>query len=224
MSYAAIADAFGLSKGRVGQITQAGPRLERGLFGVGPITVAVPLRPGEGRLLPVIASEDALASERLTEFLRDLQFDVEPYRIPVGGGWKPSGDVVAICGPASSPVTAKALQADPVLDYHQEPGGRWAITDRESGETYRSPLDDSSDAGTDIAYLGRLPIPGGTAMFIGGIHALGSVGAVDYLIRNAAELYQEVEGRRFSLVTRSQHDGESVTGSEALSPPRLHAP
>jgi hypothetical protein len=222
LSYAAVAGEFGLSKGRIGQITQSAPPPERGLFGVGPLTVAVPLRPGQGRALPVIASEDALAYERLAAYLRELMFPVEQHRIPVGGEWEPRGDVVAICGPKSSPVSAAALAADPLLDYAERPDGRWVITDRASGTAYTSPLDDDPAAGRDIAYLGRLPHPGGTLLLIAGVHALGSVGAVDYLVRHAAELYRQVGDRPFSMVTASRHDGERVVGSEALCPPRPH--
>lgn len=221
LSYAAVATEFGLSKGRIGQITQSAPPAERGLFGVGPITVAVPLRPGQGRALPVIASEDALAYERLAAYLRDLLFPVEQHRIPVGGDWSPAGDVVAICGPKSSAVSAAALAVDPVLDY-RERDGRWGIVDRETGETYTSPLDDDARSPRDIAYLGRLPVPGGSMLLIAGVHALGSVGAVDYLVGHAAELYRRVGDRPFSMVTASRHAGERVVRSEVLCPPRPH--
>jgi hypothetical protein len=220
LSYAAVAAEFGLSKGRIGQITQSAPPAERALFGVGPVSVAVPLRSGGQRALPVLASEDLLAYERLTAYLRDLMFQVEQVRIPVDGGWTPRGDVVAICGPKSSPVTAAALAADPLLDY-RESGGRWAIVDRATGQEFRSPLDDGA-TGRDIAYVGRLPIPGGSLLLVAGVHALGSVGAVDWLVRHAAELYRQVGEGPFSLVTASRHDGERVVASEALCPARSH--
>lgn len=222
LSYAAVAAEFGLSKGRVGQITQSAPPAERGLFGVGPVTVAVPLRPGRDRSLPVIASEDALAYERLATYLRDLLFPVEQQRIPPDGDWRPRGDVVAICGPKSSPVSAAALAHDPLLDYHVRPDGRWVIADRHDGACYASPLDDDPASGCDIAYVGRLPVPGGSMLLIAGVHALGSVGAVDYLVGHAAELYGRVGDRPFCMVTRSRHDGEQVVESEVLCPPRRH--
>lgn len=221
LSYAAVAAEFGLSKGRIGQITQTAPPAERGLFGVGPVSIAVPLRPGGERALPVIASEDALAYERLAAYLRDLLFPVEQVRIPVGGDWTPRGDVVAICGPKSSPVTAAALAADPVLDFRQLSCGRWAIVERAGGRVFGSPVDDGVP-GCDVAYLGRLPVPGGSVLLVAGVHALGSVGAVDWLVRHAAELYREVGGGPFSLVTASRHDGERVVASEALCPARRH--
>ena len=221
LSYAAVAAEFGLSKGRIGQITQSAPPAERALFGVGPVGLAVPLRAGGARSLPVVASEDLLAYERLAAYLRELMFQVEQVRIPVGGAWTPRGDVVAICGPKSSPVTAAALAADPLLDY-READGRWEIVDRVTGTAYRSPLDDGG-TGRDIAYVGRLPVPGGgTVLLVAGVHALGSVGAVDWLVGHAAELYRQVGEGPFSMVTASRHDGERVVTSQALCPARRH--
>lgn len=222
LSYSEVAAEFGLSKARVGQIKQAGPPPERRLFGVGPVVVAVPLHAGGQRQLPVIASEDALAADRLTDLLQHLLFQVDRFRIPVDGEWSPQGDVVAICGPKSSPVTARALEADPKLDFHEHEKGQWVISDREGGQIYRSPMDTGEDDHSDIAYLGRLPTDGGTMLVIAGIHALGSVGAVDYLSRHASELYRLVGSERFSMVTRSVHKGEVVMSSEALCAPRLH--
>lgn len=221
LSYAAVATEFGLSKGRIGQITQTAPPAERALFGVGPVTVALPLRPGGERSLPVIASEDALAYDRLGRLLRELLLTVEQLRIPVDGRWTPDGDVIAICGPKSSPVSAAALAKDPLLDFRQEPDGRWVIADRADGTCFVSPLDEGA-ADRDIAYLGRLPVPGGSMLVIAGVHALGSVGAVDYLIGHAAELYRQVGEGMFSMVTASRHDGERVLESEALCPARSH--
>jgi len=220
LSYAAIAKEFGLSKGRVGQIRQSAPPLERAFFGVGPVTVALPLR-DSGRAFPVIASEDALSGERVTALLEGLQLDVKQFRIPTDGAWNPTGDVVAICGPKSSPVTADALTHDPVLDFRQAERG-WSITDRATGTTYRSPMDEHGSRTEDIAYLGRVPIPGGTMLLIAGIHALGSVGAVDYLTTHVADLYEQVGHERFSMVVASRHDGEHVEQNEALCPPQRH--
>lgn len=220
LSYAAVAAEFGLSKGRIGQIRQSAPPPERGLFGVGPVTVAVPLRAGRERALPVIASEDALAYERLADHLRSLQFGVRQERIPVDGRWTPAGDVIAICGPKSSPVSAAALAADPVLDYRSR-HGRWVIIERATGTVHASPWDDGEPS-ADIAYVGRLPIAGGTMLLIAGVHALGSVGAVDWLVSHGPELHAAVGDGRFSMVVTSRHDGERVERSEALCGPTPH--
>ena len=119
--------------------------------------------------------------------------------------------MVAICGPKSSPVSAAALAADPLLDFRED-DGRWLIADRTDGTRYLSPLDDGQDD-RDIAYVGRLPVAGGgTMLLIAGVHALGSVGAVDYLTGHAAELYRQVGEGTFSMITASRHDGERVLG------------
>jgi transcriptional regulator with XRE-family HTH domain len=222
LSYAAVAAELGLSKGRVGQIRHAAPPTERAFFGVGPVTVAIPLRQIAGRALPVISSEDETAAQRLTGLLQSLLFQVNQFRIPVDGVWDPSGDVVAICGPKNSPVTAKALQHDPVLDFHEREPGLWVIEDRETGETLTSPMDQREGVDSDIAYVGRLPVDGGTILIIAGIHALGSVGAVEYLARHLPDLYQTVGQALFSMVIHSKHDGDTVTESEAICPPRRH--
>jgi hypothetical protein len=222
LSYAAVAAELGLSKGRVGQIRQAGPAVERAFFGVGPVTVAIPLRKITGRALPVISSEDELAAGRLTDLLASLLFHVDQFRIPVNGLWQPSGDVVAICGPKNSPITAKALDEDPVLNFHERAPGLWVIEDRETGETYTSPMDEREGVDEDFAYVGRLPVDGSTMLVVAGIHALGSVGAVEYLSRHLPDLYRIVGQERFSMVIRSSHDAETVTESEAACLPRVH--
>src|SRR4051794_34473141 len=81
MSYSEVATAFGLSKGRIGQIRHGGPLVERGFFGMGPVTVAFPQRrlPERDRL--VIATEDALAADRMSALLTDLSLEVKRYPI-----------------------------------------------------------------------------------------------------------------------------------------------
>jgi hypothetical protein len=225
LTYSAIAAELGLTRGRITQIRQTAPAAERVFFGVGPVSVAVPLRAVPGRALPVISSEDARAAERLTKLLSDLAFQVEQLRIPPDGRWEPSPEAVAICGPKSSPITSDAISSDPFLTFEPEVTGRWTIRERDGGQVYESPMDAvPAEDWSDVAYVGRLALPHGgrTLLVIAGVHALGSVGAVDYLARNLPDLYAEVGTRRFSMVVRSDHDGETVTGSELLCPPRVH--
>ena len=197
---------------------------ERAFFGTGPLTLAVPLRDLPGRTLPVIASEDARARDALRELLeRRLSFVVQSFSIPASGMWEPVGDVVAICGPKSSPVTAEALRSDPVLSFLPDDTGRWVICDRRTGHRYGSPMDNSDSAlWSDVAYLGRLRLGQQRLLVIAGVHALGSVGAVDFLLRELPRLYEVVGERRFSMVIGSAHDGDKVIFSEAVIPPCLH--
>jgi hypothetical protein len=138
--------------------------------------------------------------------------------------------VVAICGPLNSGVTVEALASDPVLIFDREADtGVWTIRDRTTGERFVSPLDLSAGAvdpadieWSDFAYVGRLDYRGRSLLVIAGEHALGSVGAVDYLSNHLPELYADVGTERFSMVVRSEHDGETVTRSELACLPRVH--
>jgi hypothetical protein len=222
MSLAAVAAEIGLSKGRITQIRQSAPPPERGLFGVGPVTVAVPTRAMPGRGLPVISAEDAIAAERMTSLLAELGFVVEQYRIPVGGVWAPREDVVAICGPKSSQVTAEVISTDPHLGFSPDEG-RWAIRDRLTGETFESGMDRDPAEDWDVAYVGRLSYRSTPVFLIAGVHAIGSVGAVHFLAAHVADLYANVGDGPWSGVIRSSHDGEAITGSEWVCQPRRHA-
>lgn len=223
LTLAAVAAEIGLSKGRITQIRQTAPPAERGLFGVGPVTVAVPMRAMPGRQLPVISAEDTIAAERMTALLTDLGFTVEQYRIPVGGEWTPSGDVVAICGPKSSHVTAEAIAADPFLSYATDEGGRWRITDKSTGQQFSSPMDDDQPQPRDVGYVGRLPYGDGTILIVAGVHAIGSVGIIHYLTRHAESLYEKVGDGCWSAVVASTHHGETISESELICPARRHA-
>lgn len=225
LSFSSIAAELGLTRGRITQIRQTAPPPERAFFGVGPITVAMPLRSLQGRALPVISSEDSRAADRLSHLLSDLAFQVEQFRIPTDGSWQPPTDAVAICGPKSSHVTASAIESDPYLTIAPDESGRWTIRERDGSRVYDSPMDlETEQRWSDVAYVARLALPetDRTLLVIAGVHALGSVGAVDYLARNLPELYQQVGTNRFSMVVASDHDGEAVTRSELTCVPRVH--
>jgi hypothetical protein len=84
-------------------------------------------------------------------------------------------------------------------------------------------LDDAvSERWADVGYLGRLTVGDRPLIIIAGVHALGSVGVVDYLTRNLAELYAQVGMKNFSMAIASEHDGDTVVRSEAVCPARTH--
>jgi hypothetical protein len=233
LSFSDIANRLELTRGRISQIRKSAPPAERAFFGVGPVTVAYPTRDVPGRAMPVVSVEDEFARDNLLRVLEDLAFRVDKLPIPPDGKWEPpAGDLVAICGPLSSGVTAAALESDPFLDFGQEPDtGLWTIRDRATGERFASPMDLNKGAKdpaeidwTDYAYVGRLAYKDRTLLIIAGIHALGSVGAVDYLARHLPEVYRTVGTARFSMVTRSTHDPMSrkAESSELAWAPRPH--
>ncbi|HET9647823.1 MAG TPA: hypothetical protein VFP34_06285 [Microlunatus sp.] len=221
MSFSAVAQSVGLSKGRVTQIRQSAPPPERALFGVGPITVAIPLRSIEGRALGVIAAEDSLSAERLTTYLHSLQFQVHQQQIPLDGQWRPPDDAVAICGPRSSSVTAEAIDSDRFLVFGPDTTGVWSLRDRATDAHFGSPMD-AGDPSADIAYVGRVRYRSSTLLVIAGVHALGSLGAVHYLTEHAGELFDQVQTSCFSLVVRTDFDGLDPIRHEILAPARSH--
>jgi hypothetical protein len=224
MNFSAVAAALGLTRGRIAQIRQSAPPPERAFFGVGPVTVAVPLRSVPGRKLPMISMEDTRARDMLADLLGDLTFQVERFGIPPDGLWTPPrGDVVAICGPKSSPVTAEAITSDPNLTFEPDAEGTWTIRERDGSRVYGSPLDDATSEGwADVAYFGRLALGDRTILVIAGVHALGSVGVAAYIAGNLPDLYATVGTKRFSMVIASRHDGETVLDTKAICPPRTH--
>jgi hypothetical protein len=222
LTFAAVAAEIGLSKGRITQIRQSAPPPERALFGVGPVRVAVPLRAIPGRSLPVISAEDTLAAELVTATLAGLGFAVQQIRIPVAGQWKPEGDVVAICGPKSSPVIADIIKADPVLEFAQIDGD-WTIRDRRSGRSFRSGLDRSPPQDMDVAYLSTVARGSLRMTIIAGVHAIGSLGAVHYISHHLPNLYATVGEAEFSGVIRSTFTETTIQNSEVACPLQLHS-
>ena len=221
-NFSTIADEIGLTRGRIAQIRKAAPPSERAFFGTGPVTVAVPLRDMPGRPFPLVAAEDNESGETVSTYLQQLSFQVKRFQIPTNGAWTPDGDVVAICGPKSSPVTGVAIAGDPVLDFQPDEAGRWVISDRVNGQTWRSPMDDDLSRHSDIAYVARFRRERYSLLIIAGIHAIGSLGAVDYLVRELPSLYREVGASPFSMVIGSDYEGLSIRRSYIECQPRKH--
>ncbi len=224
LSYSEVARQVGLTRGRVSQIRSDAPPEERQFFGIGPVQLGVPLRRMPERELPVVASEDLVARESLSELLSTLAFHVEHVEIDPVEDWEPAGsDLTAICGPKSSPTIGKLLDADPALAFEPDENGRWHLTDRKTGHRYSSAMDDANPSDSDVAYLGRIKFDNERSLvLIAGVHAIGSLGAVHYLRTNLAELHREVGTRNYSMVVTSTHDGQEILTSEAACPPRIH--
>lgn len=225
LSYTAIAEKIGLTRGRVSQIRSDGPPLERVLFGVGPLDVGLPLRLVEGRALPMLASEDSEARDLLVELLTNLGFIVNRVEIHPRREWQPDApDVVAICGPKSSPTIAEVLKNDPVLAFSPNDDGRWTIQDRKAEKEYASPMDEPTPLPSDLAYIGRLRFDRYRHVFlIAGIHGIGSLGAVHYLRSDLRNLYDKVGMSDFSMVVASEHsDAGEIKNTEVVCPAILH--
>jgi hypothetical protein len=177
MSYTQVAAAMGLSKGRVSQIRGTAPPPERAFFGIGPVSVGVPLRHGvTDRQRPLVAAEDMRAGDEAARLLEGYGLAVTRYQVDPRTAAAPPGDAVVICGPKTAPVGAALLARDRALDMREE-GGRWWIIERRTGQRLGSPSDEPGPAAADLAYIGRHQISGHVTVHIAGIHAIGSLGA-----------------------------------------------
>jgi hypothetical protein len=145
-------------------------------------------------------------------------FAVTTWQIEPDATALPAGDGVVICGPKSSPAAAALLAQDPELVLSED-AGRWQITERRSGQRYRSPADSEEPVPADIAYVGRHHESGWVTVHIAGIHAISSLGAVHYLTANLADLFTQTDEASFSLVTEAAYDGLTITGSRLLAGP-----
>ncbi|GAA1860578.1 hypothetical protein [Myceligenerans crystallogenes] len=221
MTYTEVASQVGISKGRVTQLRKSAPPLERAFFGVGPVTIAFPVRAVKDRPLGVVAVEDETASKAMAGILESLSLAVETFPIPAGGEWEPPADAVAICGPKSSRITAEAIANDPHLSFEPDEHGRWVITDRSNGNVFVSPSDEG-DPSRETAYIARVQRNGRMVLIVAGVHALGSVGAVEYIRRNLTELFEAVGEQPFSLIVTSSFEGMAVTETAAAWGPRKH--
>jgi hypothetical protein len=226
-SLAAIADIIGVSRARIAQLREAGPPPERAFLGTDRLTVAIPLKTEATSGRPVVAQEDFAAFNLLADLARDLQLDATAEYIPLGGELDLDRDnLIVICGPRLSPVVRDVLQSDPVLAFDQGDDGRWFLRDRRTGQSYQSPSDLPQPRPGDVGYLSRLRRRDGNGTFIllTGIHAVGSHGIIDYLRRELADLYEQVELRPFSTLIATEYDPATrqTVRSERITPLYQH--
>lgn len=221
MPYSQIATAIGITKGRVTQIRTSAPSRARALFGVGPVTIVLPYRyQVTDRERPLLAAEDVAAGELAKQLLESFGFTTRTAQLGPDDLRLPEGDLFVICGPKSSPAVAQLFDSDPRLTMAED-GSGWYIEDRATKEKHRSPLDDENPSASDTAYVARRTESTRTITHIAGIHAIGSLGAVEYLTRQSADLYQATTPRDFSLIVASDHKGLTISHAEALELPML---
>ena len=219
LSYTEIAEAFGITKGRITQIRDSAPQPERAFFGVGPVSIGVPYRYRvTDRERPLIAAEDAQTGEQLEHLLTSLALAVSRYQIEPDRAEPPAGDTIVVCGPKSAEIAADLMARDPALRMIEKLG-RWFVEDVRAGGLIGSPADDDPPQDGDIAYLARHQVDGRIVVHIAGVHAIGSLGAAHYLTGHLAELFTQAGAQSFSAVIRSTFDGLAITGSELAAGP-----
>lgn len=218
LTYTEIAAALGITKGRVTQIRAGAPLRERAFFGVGPISVGVPLREGtDDRMRSYVDASDLATQEDAATLLSTLALTAEPYTIPPDATTFPNGDVVVICGPKSAPIGAQLLAEDPHLAMVRE--DRWWIVNKDTGERFSSPLADDPPTAADLGYLARRRDGDRVVVHVAGIRSPGSRGVLHYLARHLGELWAETGEAAFSAVIRCELEGLAVTESELFAGP-----
>lgn len=210
-SFAQIAEAAGLSRGRIHQVRHQGPAPEGAFFGGHPLTIATPLKREEAKSRPVVAVEDVAASQRLGDLVRSLGFEVDFEQVPQGEPYDLNRDgLIVICGPRINADVGSMLATDPVLNFERLSTG-WALTDSSTAKTYISGQDDTPPRMADMAYLGRLNRPdgNGTAIVFTGIHPQGTLGVVQMLINDLTDLYRQAGSGTFSTLLEVEYDPET---------------
>lgn len=187
-------------------------------FGSQHVTVLMPLRLLDARR--AVDEADFAAAVKLAAFLNAARVTTT-FRFVAPDGAFPVEEpgIVAICGPKSSPVVARAIDGDPRLAFAPADTGRWVIADRTDGTVHASPID-TGDPDRDVGYLARLPRRAGSAhriLVIAGIHAAGSAGVVHLLTdrKQLKALHRSTKGHDFSAAIASEFRSDPFTVLEA---------
>jgi hypothetical protein len=223
-----LAAQLGMSRGRISQLMSSGVRVERTFFGTAKVTVAIggKLETGrtDGKPLVVASSEAYGAFEQLGGLLRTLGLDAESEIVPPPGLLQLNRpNLVVLTSPRLLPFVGQVLDADPHLGFTSDEQG-WYLVDKTTATEYRSPSEKGEHV--DYAYLGRLPRPDGkgTFLYLAGIHAPGTAGAVHHLEQHLPELFKEVKNRRWSMLISTRFDPKTrkTIETSALTPIYRH--
>lgn len=197
MSYSAVAEAVGLTRGRIAQIKKSAPPEERRFFGFGPVNLAIPQRLQEGRQFSQVDYGDLQARTKLKEFLESLAFETHQIEITENQTLDFWGDTVAICGPKNSFMVREILKSDQRIRFVESSTGNWRVEDSDGEEI--------SGEG-DLGYIGRIPNGNNQILIVAGLHVAGSIGAIEYLITHLPKLYEKVSTQNFSMLIDSKMD------------------
>ncbi|RSM77081.1 hypothetical protein DL991_21280 [Amycolatopsis sp. WAC 01375] len=220
LSYTEIAKALGITKGRITQIRGSAPAPERAFFGVGPVSVGVPLRHGtDHRMRTYVDAADMTAQAQAEGILASLSLAAETFNIEPDLETPPAGDTIVICGPRSAPVGSRLLARDNHLGFTRE-DERWRIDDRDSGEHYFSPRLEEPPRDEEFGYFARHREEDRVVIHVAGITAVGSSGVLHYLQTNVRDLFTKQGDVSFSMIVKCSFSSDTtVTSSELVAGP-----
>jgi hypothetical protein len=222
-SHGELAKLLGMTRGRVGQLLQSGPKPERALLGTGALTVAAggKSEPRKATDPSTMLSDEARKAYNLiADAASGYDFTAELEVVPPPGMVRLNRpNLVVLSSPRILPLVGQVLEADANLGFASGAQG-WYLTEQATGKVYRSPSDNG--AATDYAYIGRLPRPDGkgTFLYLAGIHAMGTLGAAHYLTGNIEQLYEQVKNKRWSALVEVRYDPDSraIETTERITP------
>ncbi len=236
-----IAKALGLSKGRLNKMVRTGPGPERAILAPSTtsagtlVTVAWAEKPApDSRSAIIVTTHDAHL--KLDRLAAQMNLKTQGEAIPEGGVLDLNRDnLIVMIGPRITPVIAQAIGVDPAIKwrYKGRADGKelWCITDPETGKEYHSDFDDRgvhqpSDRRTCYAHIGRIRRPDGQGSFLylGGIHAPGTAGAVDVLCRELPSIWEQAHRGLWSAVVKTvaSGDGSEIVSAEIVTPIYTH--
>lgn len=213
---------LGVTRSRIGQLLSTGPRPERALLGTGAITVAIGGKHEAGKAHPsaMISTEALAAYNLISSTCSDHKLSAEYEVVPPPGIVRLTRDNLIVIGsPRILPLVGQVLEADEHLAFDSGAQG-WFLRDLTTDEIYRSPSDNGESC--DYAYIGRLPRPDekGTFLYLAGIHAMGTLGAAQFLVNNLAELYGVARTGRWSVLVACHYDPDTreITATDRITP------
>ncbi len=228
-THADVGKILQVSRPRVTQILQTGPRPERAFFGTGPLTCALGAKLEAGRqdgaAQPVVSAEALAAYDLIAEAAKSLKLEITREIIPPPGLVDLNRpNLVVMTSPKLLPFVGQVLEADRIFGFASD-GRGWFLVNKLDGTEYLPPDADGPDRVADFAYIGRLPRPSrsGTFLYLAGVHSLGTLGAARYIVDHVADLYSELKTRRFSmLVSVTRDSATSAVEVVPLTTPHRH--
>lgn len=217
-----IAAKINMTKARLSKLLSSGPKPARAFLGTGKITVAIGGKQESQKANPsaVISAEALAAYHAFSDLASAYNLDTEYELVPPPGMVRLNRtNLVVMTSPRLLPLVGQVLEADKNLAFESGAQG-WFLRDRTTETIYRSPSDSGEPC--DYAYIGRLPRPDGQGYFLymAGIHAMGTKGAVHYLTENIEELYAQAKKKRFSTLIACHYDADTreITSTENVTP------
>ncbi|MEU8272656.1 hypothetical protein AB0B89_36610, partial [Sphaerisporangium sp. NPDC049002] len=233
---AELAADLGVTPTRISQLRTQGPGPERALLAPnatagGSLTALVFQRREAERGYGAVLDSTREAVDKLARLAASMDLVVETRPVAMHDHLDLNRDnLLVLMGPRTSVLIAQAITADPAIKWRRDQEGRWHIVDIETGNEYFSDFDQVApgadhSGGKCIAHIGRVRRPDGQGSFLylGGAHAAGTAGAVQFVVDQIDTLWEQTRKSLWSAAVQT-HIGPSgeVTSVKLLTPVYVH--